>query len=320
MSHMNRESRIRLLVAVALGVLLVAVVYLTTSSELSLARSLPEWGWTLRYELLPIEDETELAELHMNAQEGSRGQCVACHGDRTDSELIVHRIHLESELLTNLECNECHPQIDLGPRDNDTTARWVDVGFCKTCHSEFPALQPEMHMQGVDIDADCTMCHTGDREPVHAQPYLPRDIPGSECNGCHGARVLPWTPAHERSNWLQVHGKEALEVGTESCLECHDFGLKFCDECHLETPPSHMPTDRWLAIHANEAQADTRVCYSCHETSHCKKCHVNHEEGWMDSHPGFVKESGDSSCSECHSSSSCSYCHTASEFPEDLTQ
>lgn len=305
------KPRIGLAAAVLLLVALSVITHLSSSPTRSPSKTLATWAWELRYELYPLDDETALETLHLNAQEGSREQCVACHGDKTASQLPVHRIHLRSALLPNLACQDCHPQVDLGPRTATTIAKWVDVGFCKTCHSAFPGLEPDSHMHAEDIDADCTMCHTGARAIRHAKPYLSQIIPPSECRGCHGGRVLPWTPRHERDDWLEHHGMEALETGPDNCLACHDFGLKFCDECHAETPPSHLPAELWRDSHPEAAATDTRVCYTCHQTSMCKQCHVNHEAGWLQAHPDFVRERGDESCTECHSLSSCSFCHTA---------
>ena len=316
----TREARAKLVVAIILLTILTLVLLLTSTPEQSPAQTWTTWGWMLRYRVLPVEEKAALIEIHKDARDSSREQCVACHGDKMDSELPVHRIHLGSELLSGLACHDCHSQVDLSPRGNTVAVRWVDVGFCKTCHSEFTGAKRESHMPGVDLETDCLMCHTGDRAVKHAQPYLPQIIPTSECKGCHGARVLPWTPRHERDDWLQAHGGEALDIGTENCFKCHDFGLKFCDECHKETPPSHLPDWQWRAIHSEKAQADTRVCYACHETSYCKKCHVNHEDGWMSTHPSFVKERGDASCDECHSPSSCSFCHTNHVLLGDSTQ
>jgi hypothetical protein len=166
-------------------------------------------------------------------------------------------------------------------------------------------------MKPAYFNEDCTKCHRGKRAPKHDQVYLARDIPSSECKGCHGGRVLPTTPRHERADWLSAHGAEALRVGTDSCYQCHDFGIKFCGDCHNKKPPSHLPAERWRAIHPEAARRDTRVCYSCHRTSFCKKCHLNHEAGWLERHPAFVHEHGTTSCTECHSKSACGFCHTS---------
>lgn len=309
MARPSRWPRVRLAAACLLFLVLAVALYLMSTPRRSPVQAWTTWAWTLRYEAFPLEDGTELEEIHATADSGSREQCVGCHGAKKDSQLPVHRIHLQSGLLPNLSCPDCHPRVDLGPRGATAIATWVDVGFCKTCHSAFPGLQSGSHMQSDDLNADCMMCHMGERAIRHAQPYLSQVIPASECKGCHGGRVLPWTPRHEQDDWLENHGPEALDAGAEHCFECHDFGLKFCDECHAEKPQSHLPEDEWKDRHPAEAQADTRACYTCHETGHCKECHVSHEEGWLVSHAAFVTERGESSCTECHSLSSCAFCH-----------
>ena len=258
-----------------------------------------------------MKDQADLAEIHRNATASTRERCVACHGDKKDSGLVLHRIHLRSPLLPDVACHQCHRRVAITKRGNQTIVSWVDVGFCKKCHSAFPGLSPGSKMQPADFDKDCTSCHKGKNAPRHDQPYLAKTMPKSECKGCHGGRVLPWTPQHERTDWLRTHGDEALRVGSDSCFQCHDFGLKFCDDCHKTKPPSHLPAQKWRRIHGEQAASDTRVCYSCHRTSYCKKCHLNHEKGWLSRHPDFVHKNGRASCKECHSDSACGFCHTA---------
>ena len=305
----KRWSRIWLAGALFALVALTLVAYRMTSTERSPARTVATWAWKLDYWAFPVKDKAKLAALHRDAPRNSRERCVACHGDKTESKIVLHRIHLRSELLANLQCHDCHQSVDLSTRTNSAVVTWVDVGFCKKCHSAFPGLTPGSPMQPDYYNRDCTTCHKGDRSPKHAQPYLPRSIPASECKGCHGGRVLPSTIRHEQPDWLKTHGQAALASGSDACYKCHDFGLKFCDKCHNKKPPSHLPAEHWRTIHPEAARADTRVCYSCHRTSFCKKCHLNHEAGWLERHSAFVAEKGDSTCWECHSTSSCGYCH-----------
>jgi len=310
MARMTLRWWIGIAVAVSLVAWVSLGVVLLGTSQRGPLREWSAWAWEMRYKVFALDDRTELVELHGDAAHGIPGKCAACHGDKVDSGLLVHRIHLQSELLATLACPDCHRHVDLEPRGSTTAVIWVDVGFCKMCHSTFPAASdPEAHSAG--LKSDCAGCHTGELAVRHEQPYLSSAIPPSECKGCHGGRVLPWTPRHEQDGWLAVHGTEALGSGSERCFECHDFGLKFCDECHSHKPPSHMPAEEWRVRHPNAARDDTRVCYTCHPTGFCKGCHINHENGWMTAHPAFVAESGSLSCTECHSESSCSYCHTA---------
>ena len=304
------RSRIWLAAGGVVLLLFVVAAFQLYRVEQNPMRTLETWFWKLDYWAFPVEKESELADLHRNATRDSRAQCVACHDDKTNSKLVLHRIHLRSDLLRGLECHDCHQRVELATRSNTAVVTWVDVGFCKECHSPFPGLDPGSPMKPEYFERDCTTCHEGDQAPRHDQPYLTKAaLQPTECKGCHGARVLPSTERHERSDWLESHGTEALASGADACYQCHDFGLKFCDECHEKTPPSHQPVERWRTIHPEAARKDTRVCYSCHRTSDCKSCHLNHEAGWLARHSAFVREKGDSSCSECHSESSCGYCH-----------
>jgi hypothetical protein len=264
---------------------------------------------------MPVRDAGELARLHLDSAHVSKSACVACHGGELDSRIVLHRIHLTSELLPGLACHDCHQRVDLSARDNVVVTRWVDVGVCKKCHSKFSGLSPGSAMRPVDYEIDCTTCHSGRNAFRHDQTYLSQVIAPAKCKGCHGGRVLPWTPLHERGDWLKAHGAEAFRVGTENCFQCHDFGLKFCDTCHAIKPPTHLPADAWKTNHSSAARRDTRACYTCHKIEFCKKCHVTHDAGWRSTHPGFVNSHGTSSCEKCHSLSFCSYCHTGGSSP-----
>lgn len=324
---MARPVRIHLMKVVLLTLLsavigfsaLVVIGLLGNSASPGVMRTWSARVWATRYEILPAADTTELVGLHQSATRAGTARCIACHGDKTDSALVVHEIHLRSPLLANIACLDCHPRVEPGPRTAESVHHWVDVAFCKNCHSAFPGTQPESHMADQDLHADCLSCHVDDLAVRHEQPYLPKEVDVSECGGCHGARSLPWTPGHETAGWPLTHGREALDAGSEGCFACHDFGLKFCDGCHALTPPSHLPAEQWLDGHPDAARADTRVCSTCHDAGDCKQCHLNHEEGWVASHPEYIVENGDTSCGECHSRSACTQCHVESAA-ELLTQ
>ncbi len=304
----NRTLAKFLLASLLLNALIIVSVFTTEPQESPASQWVVEYQ-TIRYDLMPVEDEEELADLHENASDLAGEECIACHGDKESSDLPLHQIHLTSELLPGLECPDCHRSISLEERTNEYSVRLVDVGFCKDCHSEFPGLESGSPMTPEDFDVDCTTCHTGKTAFKHSEHYLSHVIAPRECQGCHGGRVLPWSEAHEQSDWLENHGQDALEVGEETCFQCHEFGLQFCDECHSERPPSHEDEEAWLRDHKERAKDDTRTCVTCHEPEDCKECHVNHEPNWFDNHPDAVKSEGSDSCWGCHSRSFCSYCH-----------
>ncbi len=306
------KSLIRLILASVLLNALILTAFLTSTPVSSAASTWATAAYKARYRLVPIKSKAELGKLHLDSANAPKSQCVACHGDEFDSPIVLHRIHLKSELLPGLACHDCHQRVDLTTRGNVATTRWVDVGFCKKCHSQFPGLSAGSAMQAADFKVDCTTCHTGANSFRHEPSYLSQVIAPGECRGCHGGRVLPWTPLHERSDWIKTHGAEALSVGTDNCFQCHDFGLKFCDTCHAIKPPMHLPADQWKANHPEAARTDTRACYTCHRINFCKRCHVGHEAGWKELHSTFVNKNTTSSCDKCHSLSFCSYCHTQS--------
>ena len=306
---------IKLILASVLLNALILTAFFTSTPVRSAASTWATLAYKARFRLAPVTDKAELSNLHLNSARLSKSQCVACHGDEYDSPIVLHRIHLKSELLPGLACHDCHQRVDLSARSNVAMTRWVDVGFCKKCHSEFSGLTHGLSMTPADFEVDCTTCHTGSNSFRHEPPYLSQVIAPTECRGCHGGRVLPWTALHERSDWLKTHGREALTVGTDNCFQCHDFGLKFCDTCHAIKPPMHLPADQWKANHPEAARADTRACYTCHKINFCKRCHVGHEAGWTKQHPTFVAEKGTASCDQCHSLSFCSYCHTSASAP-----
>jgi hypothetical protein len=305
---------VKLVLASLLLNALILAAYVTSTPERSPATVWLTAAYRARTQVAaldPTSDPEQLSRLHLDARDISTPECVSCHGDMIESEVLFHRIHLQNELLPGLQCHDCHRRVDLTPRGNRAVVTWVDVGVCKQCHSAFPGSDdPQASMKPMDFEIDCTMCHSGDHAFRHEAPYLSHIIAPSECKGCHGGRVLPWSDAHEEDEWLETHGQEALEKGDESCFECHDFGLKFCDTCHDQTPPSHLPAGQWRARHPDAARADTRACRTCHELAFCSKCHLSHEEGWIGRHPSVVQEQGTDSCWRCHSRSFCSFCHT----------
>ena len=305
------RSWIKFILSVCLLNALILTAFLTSTPSKSPAATWLTYGYQLKYKLAPITEKKALATLHLGSSKLSKSQCVACHGTMLDSSVSLHRIHLTSELLPGLACHDCHARIDLTPRGNTVVVKWVDEGFCKKCHSKFPGLDPGSPMKPEFFKEDCTTCHSGSHTFRHEQPYLSQIIAPRECPGCHGGRVLPWTPLHELPNWLRTHGPEALRVGKQSCFKCHDFGLKFCDNCHKTKPPSHLPRDQWLVTHPARAQADTRVCFTCHVAAFCKTCHVNHAANWRSDHPAYVLAHGSTTCLKCHSQTFCSSCHAS---------
>ena len=305
------RSLTKLIVASLVLNALIAVAWFTSEPQESPASTWLVQAQSVRYDLFPVEDEDELADMHADTSGLTREQCVACHGDKEGSELSLHRIHLKSELLPGLRCNDCHKNISLEEPGDGYQPRLVDVSFCKDCHSPFPGLEPDSAMTPGDFEVECTTCHTGKSALKHQEHYLSHVIAPNECKGCHGGRVLPWPAKHEQPDWMDVHGFEALDAegGEEECFQCHEGKFRFCDTCHEDKPPSHEPRNAWLNMHRVRAAEDTRACFTCHDSDFCKECHVNHEDDWLVKHPTYVRERDSESCWDCHSQSFCAQCH-----------
>lgn len=306
-----RKTKVKLILASILLNAFILASFLTSSPQVTPASTWLTGVAKIAYAVSPVTGKAGLEKLHAEATKLSKEQCMACHGPMRESRLPLHRIHLTSDLLPGLVCHDCHESISLEARSNVKVVKLVNVGFCKQCHSPFPGLDKNSPMKPEDFQADCTTCHTGKHAFKHGKSYLSQVIAPRECAGCHGGRVLPWTPGHEKEDWVQKHGPEALTVGSKTCMKCHEFGLQFCNDCHKRKPPSHEPRENWLNVHKARAKADTRVCFTCHEPRFCKNCHVNHTEGWRDRHMAFVVENGTETCDKCHSQSFCAACHVS---------
>ncbi len=304
-----RSRLLKLFIAAFIINVLVITTFLTSSPNKS-----PASVWKIAYNKalyrLQIKPSVSIEELHINSKNISREECIACHGSMKKHKLPLHRIHLNSDIV-NFSCNNCHKKIVLKKSKSQVVSSLVDVGFCKKCHSKFSGLNPKSAMKPQDFEADCTMCHTGDHEPKHSEEFLfPALIMSKkECKGCHGDRVLPWRPEHEKPTWIDIHGMDALKIGVKKCMTCHEKGLNFCQECHSKKPPSHKNKEKWLGSHMKKAQQETRACFTCHESDFCKKCHINHTKDWQNRHFEVVIKDGVGACTNCHSLTFCESCH-----------
>lgn len=305
------RAKLKFLLSTVLLNILIVATFLTSSPKVS-----PASTWITAVDKVlyraGVKSSSDMRAIHLNSSKMSKEECIACHGNKKDSKMRLHNIHLTSELLPGLQCNNCHDKIELGAKSNVKVVHVVNVGFCKKCHSKFPGLSPNSPMKPIDAQADCKTCHSGKHAFRHAQPYLSQVIASRECIGCHGGRVLPWVPQHEKDSWVQEHGKIALG-NEERCMKCHEYGLQFCKTCHSKRPPSHVPADNWRTSHMKFAKTDTRACFTCHEAEKfCKKCHLGHTPNWLNNHYKVVLDNGAEMCQRCHGVKFCEGCHTRS--------
>ena len=84
--------------------------------------------------------ETNLVELHKNANALTRKECLSCHSDLTKQATLnkkfktMHRLHLESKRDTPKECSDCHASVDLREGSAAALRKQVDPKTCEGCH------------------------------------------------------------------------------------------------------------------------------------------------------------------------------------------
>ncbi len=312
-----RKSKIKfLVVGIFLNILIVAT-FLTSAPHITPAST---WIVALNKVLYgaEIKPNKSLKALHAESGKLPSEDCIVCHSNMKSSKLQLHRIHLTSHLV-DFECSDCHDKITLEKKSNERAVHLVNVGFCKECHSPFSGLNENSAMKPVDFDADCTLCHSGKHAFRHAKPYLSQIMSPRDCKGCHGDRVLPWTPEHTKEDWVQTHGGLALD-DAKKCMSCHEYGLQFCNECHEKKPPSHKPEDQWHDKHSERSRTSDKACMTCHKKEFCEKCHLGHTPGWLDNHYRLALKEGQKMCQRCHSKAFCKRCHSALSKDIDIPQ
>jgi len=175
-----------------------------------------------------------------------------------------------------LRCTECHSDVGHG---FVSAGRVIVMDSCMGCHD------------GAEASQECSSCHVGERErtdvssawaQVHSTNWASTHgmgeletcavcHPAEDCSTCH--MQMPHGPV-----WTNLHGQTAIDVGDDTCVECHVESL--CVGCHgLEMP---HPQD-FLPIHADKviAVGSDDVCLACHALNDCDDCHATH------SHPGL---------------------------------
>ena len=195
------RSWIKLLLATILLNALILASFATSTPARSPAGTWITAGYRALYRVRPVTDRRQLVWIHKDAKNVSKEQCTACHGTILESQVLLHRIHLTSELLPGLSCHDCHVSVSLEVRSNQRVVRWVDEGVCKKCHSAFPGLDPNSPMKPSDFKADCTTCHSGNHAFRHDQPYL------SQIIAPRADRFAPAVSEDPRFVWRTLGGR-----------------------------------------------------------------------------------------------------------------
>ncbi|HSH76124.1 MAG TPA: NapC/NirT family cytochrome c [Longimicrobiales bacterium] len=289
--------------------------------------------------LTAIVDDPEVISVHAEVPNET---CAECHigGDPAAWRIIAnsagHRVHLESEELTGLQCVECHSTSihEFAPTDRtcaqsacheDNVMRLGAMGeltvHCAACHTFVAPAAERPGILGDELDAamlpdfdECLSCHVmrtlvsmPDPDPheggcaachnPHEQTEPAQAVESCASAGCHDD-AAEVSPFHRGI-------EEAVLTDCLSCHRAHDFSLDGadCASCH-EGADLRAPAEGLFDFEHGE-----------HESVACGDCHAEGEEHGLAS----VTEVQD--CRACHhaqpASTPCADCHRLSELPRD---
>jgi len=206
---------------------------------------------------------------------------------------------------------------------------------CTDCHGDFDAVfkagslpnllfTHEKHF-GLGV-SDCAACHSANthekdkiNRPEMVTCYTCHGL-GSEarapgrCGLCHPPGMDPEPESHRASNWMPELHRAAAVADPFECTTCHE--ADFCDSCHQTQIPH--PAGWEGEPHGQAFYVDPGLCESCHlrgQTQGRDECDACHHPGgppestWVDAHADFVKQSGATTCWQCHASQTCETCH-----------
>ena len=263
-----------------------------------------------------------------------------------DPELIFsHRYHIEDE---GLECSDCHYDVEasLVGTDNLLPDKEVcsdchdveDEDECSTCHTSISDPQPLPRIQDysptfshqihVEAELECSACHGNiELTEVSGAGMLPGMVQCLDCHDqhavtsvdcalCHGPNE-ELVPDNHSPDFIHAHSDIARTGAPmkldKTCQTCHD--TNYCQDCHegdnLERQTHPL---NYAYTHALDAQADERLCVSCHtDRQECVDCH-NANQVLPQSHvPGFVNavDGGSHAFEAQNDIESCISCHNA---------
>jgi hypothetical protein len=246
---------------------------------------------------------TELRFAHSRHTLASKGDCVHCHVEVTETRP-------DAVLPKMATCFGCHEHRD----------EWT-LRNCDGCH--------------VDLAAESTLpddhiVHDGDWIREHGtRAASARDLCASchterQCASCHGVGTVPVLPARlafddvrlsglHRAGFAARHVEEArADVGL--CTTCHTESS--CIDCHMRENVAPETTTRsphppgWLTAsggdHGLQARMDPASCAGCHGGAGeqlCIGCHRVGGPGGNPHGPGFASsrdEHRDLPCRLCH--------------------
>jgi len=312
------SAPLRVAIGVALGVLVLAMIFDLGTASPGLCSSCHEMG--LRADSWSVSAHSTVA-------------CVRCHQEPTEWYALPKRVADRGQLLwRDVRAHQSGDYDD--PVDvSSAGAAPVTDDVCLQCHdpnrkatSGFRILID--HAGHAKRNGSCVSCHVRTAHPLetrgtamslmsqcytcHGTPEQPEA--SAACGACHpaGYELLP--TSHEEPRWATGHG-DVSQSDPKQCTMCHE--RVFCDDCHGLTMPHPADWAKGPSGHGVLAESDRAICGRCHGGNRpdlCTMCHHTSYDPkvgtWIDQHPIEVKDEGSEYCVKCHPEPYCSFCHT----------
>ncbi len=215
------------------------------------------------------------------------GDCITCHGVRTEGISYVDMDHLRSSVHKELTCIDCHADIKSLPHPEK-----LKTPDCEKCHSDVQkeyakSIHGQAVTSGISKAAHCWDCHGKHDILTAANPsstVYPQNLP-STCGKCHNSAELAKEYNIPVSNPYQLYEKSihaaALKNGlpAATCSNCHGVHdilppnittstiaksnvPKTCSQCHQEEYDNYIQSSHWKALQQGIQNAP--VCTDCH--------------------------------------------------------
>lgn len=256
------------------------------------------------------------ADCHQDVHKGKMGtNCESCHdNDRWDSRKNQSnsiQTHQETGfpligVHARAECSQCHKSNQYRGTKND----------CYSCHAAKYIATTAPNHSVLNIDKNCSQCHTGQ---TWTKAYFPHtsfsltgahktttcaschvsgysSLPSNTCNGCHSARYTATTnPPHASAGFNTT-----------------------CETCH--TTSAWTPTSYTHSAFTLTGTHKTITCASCHTSGYsspppntCNGCHSARYNATTN--PAHASAGFNTTCETCHTTTAWTPATFTHSFP-----
>jgi hypothetical protein len=202
-----------------------------------------------------IEEWKSLPEQYVGSD-----KCQGCHEPQHDLwRSADHAV---------VNCEDCHGPGRAHLEDAETPVIDHARGFCGSCHDRLvsrPARFPQVDMDVMGGEAECTICHNSHSPRVGIPQTVPHPLTEHEvCTDCHASHD-PW----ETTPTQVPHSLE----GRDNCVSCH--GPEDVRGEGLPTIPSYMVIRECFTCHGHDTGnlTDLPPDHAGRPQTTCENCH-----------------------------------------------